>query len=327
MKLPRRQFLHLATAAAALPAVSRIASAQVWPARIVRLMVGFPPGGGADAAARIVASRLSEIWSQQVVIENKPGAGGNIAIDAAAHANPDGYTMVLTTGAPAIYGFLLSSIGYDPVADLAPVSLMGVYPNIVVVSNSSPIKSVQEFIANAKANPGKMTFASPGVGTSAHLAGELFKRMAGIEITHVPYRGVAAGSMSDVITGRVDCLFNTTGSLLQAVRAGQVRGLAVTSGARFVTAPELPTIAESGVPGYDVSSWYGLYVPAKTSAPIVKKMHADTAAMLAEPAVKARFETLGVVVVGSTPDELAARARADAALWGPVIKASNIKGE
>jgi tripartite-type tricarboxylate transporter receptor subunit TctC len=327
MKLPRRKFLHLAAGAAALPAVSGIATAQAWPARVVRLLVGFPPGGGADAAARIVANRLSEIWGQQVVIENKSGAGGSIAIDTAAHASPDGYTMALAVVAPAIYGFLFGSLNYDPVADLAPVTLVGVYPNVLVVSNSSPVKSVREYIANAKANPGKVTFASPGVGTSAHLAGELFKRMAGIDITHVPYRGVAAGGMSDLITGRVDAMFNTTGSLLQAVRSGQVRGLAVTSGQRFVTAADLPTIAESGVPGFDVTSWYGLFVPAKTPAPIVQKMQADIVAMLGEPAVKARFEPLGVAVAGSTPAELAARARGDAELWGPVIKAANIKGE
>jgi tripartite-type tricarboxylate transporter receptor subunit TctC len=327
MKIPRRKFLHLAAGAAALPAVSGIATAQAWPARLVRLLVGFPPGGGADAAARIVANRLSEIWGQQVVIENKGGAGGNIAIDTAAHASPDGYTMALAVVAPAIYGFLFGSLNYDPVADLAPVTLVGVYPNVLVVSNSSPVKSVREYIANAKANPGKVTFASPGVGTSAHLAGELFKRMAGIDITHVPYRGVAAGGMSDLITGRVDAMFNTTGSLLQAVRSAQVRGLAVTSGQRFVTAADLPTIAESGVPGFDVTSWYGLFVPAKTPAPIVQKMQADIVAMLDEPAVKARFEPLGVAVAGSTPAELAARARADAELWGPVIKAANIKGE
>jgi tripartite-type tricarboxylate transporter receptor subunit TctC len=327
MNLARRRFLHLAVGAAALPAISAAANAQTWPSRIVRLLVGFPPGGGADAATRIVASRLSEIWGQQVVVENRGGAGGNIAIDTAAHASPDGYTMVLTTGAPAIYGFLLPSLNYDPIADLAPVSLVGLYPNVLVVANSSPFKSVREFIASAKANPGKVTFASPGVGTSAHLAGELFKRMAGIEITHVPYRGVAAGGMSDLISGRVDCMFNTTGSLLQAVRAGQVRGLAVTSGQRFATAPELPAVAESGVPGYDVTSWYALYVPARTPEPIVKKMNADTVAMLGEPAVKARFETLGIVVRGSTPEELAVRARGDTELWGPIIKAGNIRGE
>jgi tripartite-type tricarboxylate transporter receptor subunit TctC len=188
MKLPhRRQFLHLAAAAAALPAVSSIAWAQAWPTRVVRLLVGFPPGGGMDSAGRIVASRLSEVWAQQVVIENKPGAGGTIALDAAAHAAPDGYTLLITAGSPATYGFLFS-LGFDPVADLAPLSVVGRFPNMMVVPNSSPWKSLDEFIAYAKANPGKIDWASPGVGTSPHLAGELFKRMAGIEMTHVPYR-------------------------------------------------------------------------------------------------------------------------------------------
>ena len=327
MKLPRRQFLHLAAGVVAFPAMARIAKAQAWPARVVRLMVGFPPGGGADATTRIVANRLSEMWSQQVVVENKPGVGGNIALDTAAHATPDGYTMVLATGAPAIYGFLLGSLNYDPVADLAPVTLIGTYPNILVVSNASPFKTAREYIAAAKASPGKVTFASPGVGTPGHLAGELLKRLARIDITHVPYRGVAAGAMSDVITGRVDAMFNTTGSLLQAVRSGQVRGLAVTSGERFVTAPELPTIVEAGVPSFDATSWYGIFVPAKTPAPIMQKMHSDIAAMLGEPAVKARFEPLGIAVASSTPAELAAKARADTELWGPIIKSSNIRAE
>jgi tripartite-type tricarboxylate transporter receptor subunit TctC len=327
MKLPRRKFLHLAAAAAALPAVSRIARAQAYPTRVVRLLVGFPPGGGADSAARIIANRLSEIWGQQVVIENKPGVGGNIALDTAAHAVPDGYTMVLVTGAPEIYGLLLGSLNYDPASDLAPVTMIGTYPNMIVVSNNSPIKSVREYIAAAKANPGKMTFASPGVGTPAHLSAELFKRMAGLDIIHVPYRGVAAGALSDVITGRVDCMFNTTGSLLQAARAGQVRRLAVTSGQRFVTAPEFPTIAESGVPSFDATSWYGIFVPGKTPTNIVLKMHADIVALLEEPAAKSRYEPLGVAVSHSTPAELAARTRADVALWGPIIKAANIRGE
>jgi tripartite-type tricarboxylate transporter receptor subunit TctC len=327
MTLPRRQFLHLTAGVVAFPAVARIAKAQAWPARVVRLLVGFPPGGGADATTRIVANRLSEMWGQQVVVENKPGVGGNIALDTAAHATPDGYTMVLAVVAPAIYGFLLGSLNYDPVADLAPVSQIGTYPNILVVSNASPFKTARDYIAAAKASPGKVTFASPGVGTPGHLAGELLKRLAGIDITHVPYRGVAAGGMSDVITGRVDAMLNTTGSLLQAVRSGQVRGLAVTSGERFVTAPELPTFVEAGVTGYDATSWYGTFVPAKTPAPIMRKMNADIVAMLREPAVKARFEPLGLAVASSTPAELAAKARADAELWGPIIKSANIRAE
>lgn len=330
MKLPRRNFLHLATSIAAVATyssvISRRALAQTWPTRVVRLLVGFPAGGGADAASRIVANRLSEIWGQPVVVENRAGAGGNIAIDAAAHAGPDGYTMVLAVVAPAVYGFLLGSLTYDPVHDLDPVTLIGTYPSILAVGNSSPMKSVQDFINKAKANPGTVTFASPGVGTTPHLAGELFKRMAGIDITHVPYRGVAAGGMTDLIAGRVDAMFNTTGSLLQAVKSGQVRGLGVTSRRRFALAPELPAIAET-VPGYEVTSWYGIYVPARTPGPIVQKMHDDILTVLGEADVKKRFEPLGVTVGGSTPAEMAARARADTDLWGPVIRAANIRGQ
>jgi tripartite-type tricarboxylate transporter receptor subunit TctC len=328
MKLPhRRQFLHLAASAAGLPVVSRAAFAQAWPSRVVRLFVGFPPGGGADAASRIIANRLSEIWGQQVVVENKPGAGGNIALDVAAHSAPDGYTMALATGAPGIYGFLLGSLNYDPETDLAPVTLIGTYPNMLVVATSSPLKSVQDYIAAAKASPGEITFASPGVGTPAHLCGELFKRRAGINITHVPYRGVTAGGLSDVIAGRVHAMFNTTGSLLQAARSGQVRGLAVTSRQRFVTATEFPTIAESGVPDFDATSWYGIFVPGRTSSSIIEKMHAGLVAILGEPSIKARFEPLGVAIASSLPAELAVRARADTELWGSINKAANINGE
>jgi tripartite-type tricarboxylate transporter receptor subunit TctC len=325
MRLSRRSVLYLGAGAAALPA-SRIARAQAWPDRVVRLLVGFPPGGGADAATRIVANRLSEMWGQSVIVENKAGAGGNISLDAAAKAPPDGYTIALATVAPPIYGFLLGSLTYDPVADLAPVSLIGKYPNILTVSNASPFKSVREYIAYAKEHPGKVTFATPGVGTTGHLSAELLKRRADIDITHVPYRGVAAGAMTDLLTGRVDSMFNTTGSLLQTVRSGQIRALGVTSREPFETAPEIPTIAEA-VPGYEAMWWYGLFVPAKTPAPIVQKIHADVVSMLGEPAVKARFEPLGLAVASSTPDELAARVRADAALWGPIIKAANIRGE
>jgi tripartite-type tricarboxylate transporter receptor subunit TctC len=198
---------------------------------------------------------------------------------------------------------------------------------LLVVPNSSPWASLKEFISYAKANPGNINWASPGVGTSPYLAGELFKQMAGIEITHVPYRGVAAGAMSDLLAGRLGAMFNTTGSLLQPVRAGQVRALGVTSGKRFATAAEISTIAEGGVPGYDVESFYALWVPSSTPEDIVRRMNADIVAVLAEPAVKGKFEMLGVIASGSTPDELAARARADTDLWAPVIKAANIRGE
>jgi len=203
------------------------------------------------------------------------------------------------------------------------MTLLCTYPNIMAVPNSSPATSVQEFIAHARANPGRITFASSGIGTSTHLSGELFKRKAGIEMTHVPYRGVAL-AMNDLIPGRVDVMFNTIGGLLPQVRAGQVRGLAVSTAERFPTAMDLPTVAESGVPGFDVSSWYALFVPAKTPPDITRKIHADTVAALGDANVKAKLEQLGVLVVGSTPEELAALLKAEIDKWGPIIKAAGI---
>jgi tripartite-type tricarboxylate transporter receptor subunit TctC len=326
MDFPRRRFLQL-TGAAALAPFAKIARADTFPSRVVKLVVGFPPGGGADLASRIVANRLSEIWRQQVIVENRPGAGARLALDAVAHAAPDGYTMLLAPGSPLVQPLLFSTLTFDPAADFAPVSLVGTYPDIIVVPNSSPFQNLQDFIAHAKANPGKMSWASPGVGTVPHLAGELFKHMAGIEMTHVPYRGVTQGLMSDFIAGRLDLMFNTTGSLLQPVRSKQVRGLAVTTAQRFPSEPELPTVVEQGVAGYDVSSWYGIYLPAKTPPDIIKKMNADMVAMLSEPAIKQKYEPLGVLAQGSTPAELAAKNEADAALWGPIIKEANIKVE
>ena len=327
MELRRRQFLRLAAGAAALPAMPYIARAQSWPTRVVRLMNGFPAGGGNDAAARIIAGRLSEIWGQQVIVENQAGAGGNIAFGTVARAAPDGHTIMFASPGLVINPFLYASVNYDPNIDFTPVTLIGTYGNLLVVPNSSPIKSLVEFIARAKANPGTMTFGSPGIGTSPHLAGELFKHRAGVELTHVPYRGVAAGGMSDLIAGRIDSMFNTTGSLLQAARTNQVRGLAVTSIDRPTTAPEFPTFAESGLPGFDVSGWYALLGPAKTPPDIVHKINADTVGVLGEPAIKAKFDLLGVTIVGSTPAALGARLRAETELWGPIIKAANIKSE
>jgi len=294
---------------------------------VLRIVVGFPPGGGADAAARIAANRLSELWGQQVVVENKAGAGGNIANDTVAHAAPDGYTILFSPSSLPIMPLLFQTSSYDSIRDLAPISLLGTYPNLVVVSNESTIKSLPDYIARAKADPGKVTFATPGIGTTPHLTAELFKRAAGIDITHVPYRGVAAGAMNDLVANRIDSMFNTTGSLLQAVRSGQVRGLAQSTPQRSPLAPELPTFAESGVPGFNVSSWYGLFVPSQTPRELVTKMHADVAKMQTEPAVKQRFEVLGVDASSATPDRLAAIMQSEYELWAPVIKAQNIKGE
>ena len=326
MELPRRRFLQLAVTAAVIPAAADLAEAQSWPNRVVRVVVGLPAGGGADAVARILANRLSEIWGQQVIVENRSGASGTFAYDAVAHAAPDGYTILLAARAPELNQLLFSSINHKA-ADFAPVTLIGKFPYLLVVPASSPVKSLQEFVSHARGNPGKVTFASTGIGTLPHLAGELLKRAAGIEMTHVPYRGVAAGAMNDLIAGRVDAMFNALASLLQPVRAGQVRALAVTTAERFPAVHELPTFAESDVRGFDVASWYAFYLPAKTPPEIIKKIQADTVTALMEPAVRMKFEPLGTALIGSTPDQLAGTARADAEQFGPIIKALNISGE
>jgi tripartite-type tricarboxylate transporter receptor subunit TctC len=322
--ISRRRLMRLSAAAAFAPAmIGGAALAQAWPTRFVRLIAPFPAGGGTDAVARIIGGRLAEIWGQQVITENRGGAGSNIGIEATARSDPDGYTMLIASLPLAVNRFIYPSLGYDPVADFAPVSLICTYPNVMAVPNSSPARSVTEFIAYANANRGKITFASSGIGTSTHLSGELFKRMANIEMTHVPYRGVAP-AMNDLIPGRVDVMFNTTGGLLPQVRAGQLRGLAVTTAERFPTAPDLPTVAESGVPGFNVSSWYAFLVPAKTPPEIVRKMHADTITALSDPTVKARLQELGVLVIGSTPEQLATHLKSEMDKWGPVIKAAGI---
>jgi tripartite-type tricarboxylate transporter receptor subunit TctC len=288
------------------------------------LVAPFPAGGGTDIVSRIVAGKLSELLGQQVIVDNRAGAGSNIGTEAVVRSEPDGYTILLGALPLAINRFVYPSLPFDALTDLAPVSLICRYPNILVVPISSPVKSVREFIDFAKAHPGKVTYASPGIGTSPHLSGELFKRKAGIELTHVPYRGAAAGATTDLIAGRVDSMFNTFGSILQSVRTGKMRALGVTTANRFPTALELPTIAESGVPGFDVSSWYSLFVPAKTPPDIVAKLNDATVAALADPATRAKFDPLGVAVESSTPQALGALLRAEIDKWGPIIKAAGI---
>jgi tripartite-type tricarboxylate transporter receptor subunit TctC len=289
----------------------------------VRVICPIAAGGSIDAVARVVASRLSEIWRQQVVVENRTGGGVNIAAEAVARSEPDGYTIFATPSSLAMAGLLFPSLSYDPIGDFAPVSLIGTYPNIMVVPNSSPAHSVKEFIAYAKANRGKVSYASGGHGSSLHLAGEMFKRMTGIEMTHVPYRG-ASPAFNDLIPGRVDVMFNLISSSLPLVRSGQIRALGVATLQRVAVMPELPTIAEAGVPDFDMSSWIALFVPAKTPPQIIGKLHADTVSLLADPATKRKLEDMGVVVVGSTPAELAAQFKADIEKWGPIIKENGI---
>src|SRR5690348_16009102 len=323
--LARRDFIALGGATIATPAVIGRAYAQTYPTRFVRLVCPFPPGGAVDAAARIIANRLGEVWGQQMVIENKPGAGGNIAAMAVLNSEPDGYTVYICSIGHAINQFIYPSIGYNPVTDFAPVTLMCVYPNIMAVPNSSPDRSVPEFIARAKANPGKMTYASSGVGTSLHLAGELFKRLAGVDLTHIPYRG-AGPALTDLIPGRVDAIFSNFPSTLPYVQQGQLRGLGVTTAKRQPEVPDLPAIAEF-VPGYDVSSWFALFVAAKTPPELVSRLNADAIAALNTPAVNERYAKLGATVVGSTPAALAAHLKSEMERWGPVIKAAGIKAD
>ena len=253
-----------------------------------------------------------------------PGAGGNIASEFVARSAPDGYTIYITAGGLAVNRYLFGSINYDPVADFAPVTLICLFPNLLVVPNSSSFRSVGDLLTEARKNPGKVTFASPGHGSSPHMSGELFKYIAQVDLTHVPYRG-AAPAFTDVIAGRVDCTFAVMASGLPLAQSGQLRALGVTTATRVPTAPEVPTIAEAGVPGYDTSSWFAFFVPAKTPPDIVRKMHADTVAALAEPAIKAKLDQLGVMVVGSTPEELGAHLKTEMEKWAPVIKAANIK--
>ena len=298
-----------------------VAQAQAWPNRFVRVVVPLAPGGPTDLAARLIAEPLSKIWGQQVVIENKPGAGGNLAAELVARSDPDGYTILFATSSLAVNQNLYRTLNYDPIADFAPITQLTSFPFYMFVPNSLAASSVREFIALAKAK--KLTLASPGTGTAPHLTGELFTRMAEITMTHVPYRG-AAPVLNDLMPGRVDLYF-ASGALLENMRAGQIRGLAVTGSKREPAAAELPTMGEAGVPGFEASSWHGLFVPARTPAHIVKKMHADALSTLADPAVRAKLDQNGYGIVGSSPEQLANLLNLEIDKWGTVIKDAGIR--
>jgi tripartite-type tricarboxylate transporter receptor subunit TctC len=321
--ITRRNLLASASAALAPALFNPSARAQGWPSRFVRLVVPYAPGGPTDAVARIVADPLSRTWGQQAVVENKGGAGTNIGAEAVARADPDGYTVLIGSSALSMNRSLYRSLNYDAITDFAPVTLLVSFSFFMLVPNSSPAKSVAQFIAHAKDKGGKLSYASPGVGTPPHMAGELFKRMTGIEMIHVPYRG-GGPAYNDLIPGRVDLQF-ASGVALELVKSGQVRALAVSSAQRNAAAPEVPTVTEAGVPGFEVSSWFGFLVPKRTAPEIVRKINADTVAALAGPPVKARLEQLGYTVIGSTIDEFAAYLQADIDKWDPVIKGAGIR--
>jgi tripartite-type tricarboxylate transporter receptor subunit TctC len=306
----------------ALTGTSEGAPAQTYPDKPIRLVVPFPAGGTTDILARAVGQKLGEHLGQQVVVDNKPGAGGNIGSDIVAKSAPDGYTLVMgTVGTHAINASLYKKMPYDHIKDFVPVSLVALVPNILVVHPSVPANSVKELIAYAKANPGKLNFASSGNGTSIHLSGELFKTTAGVEMTHVPYKG-SAPAVTDLLGGQVQLMFDNMPSALPHVKAGKLKALGVTTAKRFPAAPDIPTIAEAGVPGYEASSWFGVLAPAGTPKEIVNKLSSEIAKILQTPEIKERLLSQGAEPVGNTPDQFAAFIKAETAKWAKVVKES-----
>src|SRR5215475_4529096 len=324
MKLPRRTFLHLAAGAVALPAVARIARAEAYPSRPVRLLVGFAPGGPNDIVARLVGERLSAIWGKPVVIDNVTGASGNLAADRVAKSAPDGYTLLMAAAAQIVVNLsLYQKMTFDPTKDLTPISQLSSFANILAVHNDVPAKTVQELIVLARKQPGELTFASGGVGTSNHLAGELFKSMARIDIRHVPYRSLAL-AVPDLLAGRVSMAFLST-TYLQLVREGKLRGFAVSSPKRAAAAPDLPTMAEAGLPGFDVTGWFGLIAPAGISSAIVDQIHRDVVNILRLPDLRKKLDEQGLEPTGNTPAEFAAAIKSETSQWAKVIKEAGIR--
>jgi tripartite-type tricarboxylate transporter receptor subunit TctC len=298
-----------------------------YPDKPIRWVVPFPPGGAMDAIARTVGEQLQRRFNQPVVIENKPGAGGNLGVDFVAKAPADGYTMVITSIGMATNRHLYAKLSYDPLKDFAPVSQLAVVPNLLVVNPGRvQAKSVPELIAAAKANPGKLTYASAGNGTSIHLAGELFASMAGVDILHVPYRG-SGPAVSDLIGGQVDMMFDSISSARPHVQAGKLRALGLTTGKRSSSMPEVPTIAEAGVKGYELVPWFGVFMPAGTPKDVVQTMHRALVEAMQTTDVKARFFVIGAEVIGNTPEAFAAALAAESAKWERIVRERNIRAD
>ncbi|MGA8817680.1 MAG: tripartite tricarboxylate transporter substrate binding protein [Xanthobacteraceae bacterium] len=321
LKLPRREFLHLAASAAALPAVSRIANADTYPSRPVRIIVGFPAGNASDTIARLAAQSLSERLGQSFIIENRPGAGGNIGTEVVVTAPSDGYTLLSVGISTSINATLYDKLNFNFMRDIAPVASICSVPNVMVVHPSLPAKTVPEFIAYAKANPGKINMASAGNGSASHLSGELFKMMTGVDLVHVPYRG---SFLPDLLAGQVQVVFGPIPVAIANIRTGKLRALAVTSAARSELLPDIPTVTEF-VPGYEASSWYGIGAPKKTSTEIVERLNKEIIAGLANRKMKARLFDIGAVPTPMTPDEFGQFIAAETKKWGKVIRAANIK--
>ena len=308
----------------ALLAALPLQSLAQYPARAVHVVVPFPAGGPTDILARVLAQKFSERWGQPVVVDNKPGAGGAIGSEFVAKSPADGYTLLMATSSTHSIGPALQKLPYDPLRDFAPISQVSNATNVLIVSPKLGVTSVKELIALAKSRPGQLNFASSGIGTIPHLTGELFKLKAGVDLQHVPYKGTGL-SIPDLANGQVAVLFDSIVTALAHVKTGNVRALAISSPKRTPLAPDLPTMAEAGVPGFESETWFGLFAPAATPREIVARVSADTAASLQSPDVRERFAAVGAEPVGSTPEQFLERIRADTARWAEIIKAANVK--
>jgi tripartite-type tricarboxylate transporter receptor subunit TctC len=323
VKLSRHRFLHLAAGAAVLPAVSRIARAQTYPTRPARIIVGFPPGGGTDVMARLMGQSLSERLGQPFVIENRPGAGSNTGTEAVVRAAPDGYTLLLATNANAVNATLYDKLNFNFIRDITPVATISNVPNVMAMHPSFAAKTIPEFIAYARANPGKVNMASSGNGAIDHVSGELFKMMAGVNMIHVPYRG-AAPALTDLMGAQVQVMFPTMPASIQYVRAGKLRALAVTTATRSEALPDVPAVGEF-VPGYEASGWYGVGAPKNTPPEIVEKLNKGINAALADPKLKARLADLGAEPMSMTPAEFGKLIADETEKWAKVVKFSGAK--
>ena len=324
--ITRRQLIALTAASAIAPTIAtRSACAATWPDRPVHMIVPLAAGGPTDSVARVLGENLSKLWAQQCVIENKAGGGTNLANAYVAHADPDGYTVLYGTSSLSVNGSLYRTLDYDPMTDLAPISMVAKFPFFMFVPNSSPAKTVSEFIAYAKERPGKLVMGSPGTGSAPHLTAELFMQMAGLQMTHVPYRG-AAPAFIDLIPGRIDC-YCGSGELLTYSRSGQARCLATTGVKRSSASPDTPTVIESGLPGFSVDSWQGVFVPGKTPQDIVQKFNGDVVKVLSAPAVIDQLAQTAYTATSSSPAELREFLKQDSGKWNGVIKAAGIKVE
>jgi tripartite-type tricarboxylate transporter receptor subunit TctC len=325
MKLPRRNFLHLAAGAAALSAVSRIAWAQTYPTRPVRIVVGFPPGGGADITARLIGQWLSERLGQPFIIENRPGAGSNIATEAVVRAPADGYTLLLVGAFNTVNATLYDKLNFNFIRDIAPVATLYYAPNVMAVHPSFPAKTILEFIAYSKSNPGKVNMGSGTPGAAMHISGELFKIMAGIDMVHVFYRG-AGPALTDLLAGQVQVSFPTMPAYIEHIRTGKLRALAVTTAKRSDALPDIPTVGEF-VPGFEASNWYGVGIPKNTPAEIIDKLNKEINAGLADPKMKARLADFGGTPLVGSPADFGKLIADDTEKWGKVVRALNIKAD